>query len=41
MKLLAVIGSSNFLEIAVNKGNAEKLLKAKTGEKITIAKIKK
>jgi len=40
-KLLALIGSSNFLEIAVNQGDAQKLLKAKTGDKITIAKIKK
>ena len=38
-KLLALIGSSNFLEIAVNQGNAQKLLKAKTGDKVKIEKI--
>lgn len=38
-KLLALIGSSNFLEIAVNQGNAQKLLKAKTGDKVEIEKI--
>lgn len=38
-KLLVLIGSSNFLEIAVNQGNAQKLLKAKTGDKVKIEKI--
>jgi len=38
-KLLALFGSSNFLEIAVNQGNAQKLLKAKTGDKVKIEKI--
>lgn len=38
-KLLALIGSSNFLEIAVNQGNAQELLKAKTGDKVEIEKI--
>lgn len=38
-KLLALIGSSNFLEIAVNQGNAQKLLKAETGDKVEIEKI--
>lgn len=38
-KLLALIGSSNFLEMAVNQGNAQKLLKAKTGDKVKIEKI--
>jgi S-adenosylmethionine hydrolase len=38
-KFLALIGSSNFLEIAVNQGNAQKLLKTKTGDKVKIEKI--
>lgn len=38
-KLLALIGSSNFLEIAVNQGSAQRLLKAKTGDKVKIEKI--
>jgi S-adenosyl-L-methionine hydrolase (adenosine-forming) len=38
-KLLALFGSSNFLEIAVNQGNAQRLLKAKTGDKVKIEKI--
>jgi S-adenosylmethionine hydrolase len=40
-ELIALIGSSNFLEIAVNQGNAQRLLKAKTGDKITVEKVKK
>lgn len=40
-KFLALIGSSNFLEIAVSQGSAQKLLKAETGDKITIEKVKK
>ncbi|HVP36037.1 MAG TPA: SAM-dependent chlorinase/fluorinase [Terriglobales bacterium] len=35
-KLLALIGSGNFFEISVNQGNAQRLLKAKVGDKITI-----
>ena len=38
-KLLALIGSTNFLELAVNRGSAQKLLKAKTGDKVKIEKI--
>lgn len=40
-ELVALIGSSNFLEIAVNQGNAQRLLKAKIGDKITVEKLKK
>jgi S-adenosylmethionine hydrolase len=38
-KLLALIGSSNFLEIAVNQGSAQRTLKAKAGDKIKVEKI--
>jgi S-adenosylmethionine hydrolase len=38
-KLLALIGSRKFLEIAVNQGNAQKLLKVKTGDKVKIERI--
>jgi hypothetical protein len=37
----ALIGSTNFLEIAVNQGNAQRLLKAKIGDKIALEKSKK
>jgi hypothetical protein len=40
-ELTALIGSTNFLEVAVNQGNAQRLLKAKIGDKITLEKIKK
>ncbi len=40
-ELTVLIGSTNFLEIAVNQGDAQRLLKAKIGDKITIEKIKK
>lgn len=40
-EVIILIGSNNLLEIAVNQGSAQKLLKAKTGDKITIEKIKK
>jgi S-adenosylmethionine hydrolase len=40
-EIIALIGSNNLLEIAVNQGNAQKILKAKIGDKITIEKIKK
>jgi len=40
-KPVALIGSSNLLEIAVNQGNAQRLLKAKVGDKITVEKIKR
>jgi S-adenosylmethionine hydrolase len=40
-EIIALIGSNNLLEIAVNQGSAQKLLKAKIGDKITIEKIKK
>ena len=33
---LAIIGSHNFLEIAINQGNAAEKFKAKTGDKITL-----
>lgn len=33
---LAIWGSSGFLEIAVNKGNAQKQLKAKIGDKVVV-----
>jgi S-adenosylmethionine hydrolase len=33
---LATIGSHNFLEIAINQGNAAEKFKAKTGDKITL-----
>jgi len=35
-ELGALIGSSNFLELAVNQGSAQKLLKAKVGDQIGI-----
>jgi len=35
-KLGALIGSSNFLELAVNQGSAQKLLKANVGDRIRI-----
>ena len=35
-KPLAIIGSSDFLEIAVNQGDASKKFKAKTGERILV-----
>jgi S-adenosylmethionine hydrolase len=38
-KLLALIGSDNFLEIAVNQGSAQRILKAETGDKIKVEKI--
>jgi S-adenosylmethionine hydrolase len=40
-EIIALVGSNNLLEIAVNQGNAQKILKAKIGDKITIEKIKK
>ena len=40
-EVIILIGSNNLLEIAVNQGSAQKILKAKTGDKITIEKIKK
>ncbi len=40
-EIIALIGSNNLLEIAVNQGNAQKILKAKIGDKITIERIKK
>jgi len=40
-KLIALIGSNNFVEIAVNQGSAQKLLKAKVGDKVRIEKIKR
>ncbi|MCJ7498069.1 MAG: SAM-dependent chlorinase/fluorinase [candidate division Zixibacteria bacterium] len=40
-EVIVLIGSNNLLEIAVNQGSAQKILKAKTGDKITIEKIKK
>ena len=39
-RLLALIGSNNFLEIAVNQGSAQKFLKAKTGDEVKIENIK-
>ena len=35
--VLALIGSHNFLEIAVNQGNASKKLKAKTGDAVAVS----
>jgi S-adenosylmethionine hydrolase len=35
-RLGALVGSSGFLELAVNQGSAERLLKAKVGERIVI-----
>lgn len=35
-KPLALIGSHNFLEISVNQGNAAKIFKTKSGDKITL-----
>ena len=35
-KPLAVIGSHNFLEISINRGNAAKTLKTKVGDKVAI-----
>jgi S-adenosylmethionine hydrolase len=35
-KPVAVPGSSGFVEIAVNGGNASQILKLKTGSKVTI-----
>jgi len=35
-ELLAIIGSHGFLEISINKGNAAKKLKAKSGDKISL-----
>jgi len=40
-ELIALIGSSNYLEISVSQGSARKLLKARAGGKITVEKIKK
>jgi S-adenosylmethionine hydrolase len=37
-KILALIGSHGFLELAVNLGNAAKTLKIKSGDKITLKK---
>jgi S-adenosyl-L-methionine hydrolase (adenosine-forming) len=35
-ELLAIIGSHGFMEISINKGNAAKKLKAKSGDKISL-----
>jgi S-adenosylmethionine hydrolase len=35
-KLLALIGSHNFLEISINQGNAAKRFKVKNGDKVTL-----
>ena len=35
-KPLAIIGSHNFLEISINKGNAGKVFNAESGDKITV-----
>jgi S-adenosylmethionine hydrolase len=37
-KILALIGSHGFLELAVNLGNAAKTLKINFGDKITLKK---
>jgi S-adenosylmethionine hydrolase len=37
-KPLAIIGSHNFLEIAINQGNASKTLNANVGEKVALAR---
>jgi hypothetical protein len=37
--LLAVIGSHNFFEIAINQGNASKKFKAKVGDSISVSPI--
>ena len=38
-RLLALIGSHGFLELAINSGNAAKNLKVKSGDKIVLEKI--
>lgn len=35
-ELLAIKGSSGYIEIAVNQGNAEKLIQASTGDKVLV-----
>jgi hypothetical protein len=35
-ELIALLGSSGFLEISVNEGNAQKVLKVKRGDPIQI-----
>ncbi len=38
-KLVALIGSSKLLEIAINQGSAQRFLKAETGDKVKIEKV--
>jgi S-adenosylmethionine hydrolase len=38
-KPLAIIGSHNFLEIAINQGNASKTLEVNVGEKVVLARV--
>jgi S-adenosylmethionine hydrolase len=35
-KPLALVGSHNFLEISINQGNASRVFKAKSGDKVTV-----